>query len=569
MKLFPKSLLATIFVLVLSYWAIKSLFVPGFFPSHDDTAPARVYEMAKALSYGQFPVRWVPDLGYGFGYPLFNFYAPLPYYIGGFFNLAGFSSIASTKIMFTIGILLAGISMYFLIREVVGNIAALVSGIIYLYSPYHAVNIYVRGAVDEYYAYGFLPLFFLGIYKIIAKKEFKKGILIGSLGFAGILLSHNILGLITGYFIAVGLVFYFIWSLLRRKSFQVFYILLGTVSLGFGLSSFFIVPALVEKNYTQVEKLTQNGSDFHNHFVYLDQLWNSPWGYGGSTSGREDGMSFKIGKLHLLFGLASFVLFLFFLRKTMHKNGLSYLSYSSIVVLIISVFLMLAPSSFVWELLPGFPYIQYPWRFLNFVIFSLSMLASFIFLPLKKPYLSVAAAAGIIFLILWFNIKYFVPREYLSLQDEDYTSSLNLRYKISKVSDEYLPTLFPPVIAPSETAQESLSSTLGVVVKTDVDYPTFKKYELRVSQPTSLVTNIAFFPGWQAFIDGKKVNILDNRGRIELPLPSGQSQLTLIFKDTLVRIVANTISVFSIFLLVYVSLFWKGLSYGKKKFEQN
>lgn len=569
MKLSLKSLLATIFILVFSYWAVKSLFVPGFFPSHDDTAPARVYEMARALSYGQFPVRWVPDLGYGFGYPLFNFYAPLPYYVGGLFNLVGFSSITSTKIMFAIGILLAGVSMYFLIREVIGDIAAVVSGIIYLYSPYHAVNIYVRGAVDEYYAYGFLPLFFLGIYKIIAKKELKKGILIGSLGFAGILLSHNILGLITGYFIAVGLIFYFLLILFRRRSVQVFYALLGTVLLGFGLSSFFIMPALVEKNYTRVEKLTENGSDFHNHFVYLDQLWNSPWGYGGSTSGREDGMSFKIGKFHLLFGLAGFILFLFFLRKTMHKSGLSYLSYLSVVGLIISIFLMLAPSSFIWELLPGFPYIQYPWRFLNFAIFGLSVLASFIFLPLKKPYFSVAAAAGMIFLILWFNVKYFVPREYLSLQDEDYTSSLNLRYKISKISDEYLPALFPPVTSPSEAVRESLSPTLAVAIKTDVDYPTFKKYELQVSQPTSLVTNIAFFPGWQAFIDGKKINTLDNRGRIELSLPAGQLQLILIFKDTPLRIVANTISVFSIFLLVYVSLFWKGISYGKKKFEQN
>ena len=86
-------------VIIISLFTLKPLFAQGFFPMHDDTQPSRVYEMSKSLLQGQFPVRWVPDLGYGFGYPLYNFYAPLPYYIGAFFNILGYDPLLSTKIM--------------------------------------------------------------------------------------------------------------------------------------------------------------------------------------------------------------------------------------------------------------------------------------------------------------------------------------------------------------------------------------------------------------------------------------------------------------------------------------
>src|SRR3989344_7271227 len=100
---------------------------PGFFPIHDDTQVQRVFEMRKSLSDGMFPVRWVADLGYGYGYPIFNYYAPLAYYIGGFFNYLGFNSLISTKIMMVLGILLAGVFMYVLASQLFRKIGGLIA----------------------------------------------------------------------------------------------------------------------------------------------------------------------------------------------------------------------------------------------------------------------------------------------------------------------------------------------------------------------------------------------------------------------------------------------------------
>src|SRR5947207_15947771 len=103
--------LPLLFVLILSYWAIKPLFISGFFPIHDDTQVARVFEMNKSLADGMFPVRWVSDLGYGYGYLIFNYYAPLAYYVGGFLAFF-FDCLITLKILMVLGIMLAGVFSY-------------------------------------------------------------------------------------------------------------------------------------------------------------------------------------------------------------------------------------------------------------------------------------------------------------------------------------------------------------------------------------------------------------------------------------------------------------------------
>lgn len=558
-----KNLLNLFFVLILiglSYWSIRPLLFPGFFPMHDDTQPARVYEMAKAISDGHFPVRIVPDLGYGFGYPLFNFYAPLPYYLGGFFCLLGFDTIVATKLMFAIGILLSAVSMYFLARELVGGIGALSCAVLYLYAPYHAVNIYVRGAVGELYVYGFLPLIVLGILKLFKNQ---KGIYLASIGFAGVLLSHNILGMISGLFLAIFLAIFLIYTFFRKKNFNHFKALLFVLIIGFGLSAFFTLPAFFEKKFTRAEELTTGGNDFRQHFVFLDQLWNSPWGYAGSAPGRMDGMSFKIGKIHLILGLIS-LLSLTFLYKSKKIDQLQHIAYIlSLMLLVISLFFMLESSLRFWEFIPLFPYIQYPWRFLNFTLFAICLMAGFVFISLNKLW-KTACSFIIISLTLWFNVKYFAPREYLPLSTQDYISDVSLRYKISKISDEYLPyELKVPKNSNEIIFKKDIEDNPDVIILNSQQKTTERIYWLKVLYPTKLVSNIAVFPGWKAFSNGKKIPTFTNQGRLAVDLLEGKQELVFRFVDTPIRQAANAISIFSLFLLVYVTLLRDRKIYGK------
>jgi 4-amino-4-deoxy-L-arabinose transferase-like glycosyltransferase len=120
----------------------------------------RLHQLVSNLSAGVFPARWMPDAAYGLGYPFFNFYASLPYYIAALFKLGGFGFIWAIKLTQLLGFVAAAASMYLLAKRLFKREAsAILAALAYTYAPYHLVNVYVRGdALSEFYAFVFYPL---------------------------------------------------------------------------------------------------------------------------------------------------------------------------------------------------------------------------------------------------------------------------------------------------------------------------------------------------------------------------------------------------------------------------
>src|SRR3989338_10299612 len=119
-------------ILVLSALIAWPVFFPGYFSHHDDLQVMRIFEMRKCIEDFQIPCRWVPDLGFGNGYPLFNYYSVFPYYIGGIASyFLGF--IGSAKLLFFISAALAGTSMFLFGRGLFGTYPALTSATLYMF----------------------------------------------------------------------------------------------------------------------------------------------------------------------------------------------------------------------------------------------------------------------------------------------------------------------------------------------------------------------------------------------------------------------------------------------------
>lgn len=522
---------------ILSFGAFLPLFRIGFFTMHDDTQPTRVYQMAKALKDGQFPVRWVEDLGYGFGYPIFNFYAPLPYYIGGFFDLVGFSSLVATKIMFGLGIFLSGITMYFLGQKIWGQWGGMICGLFYIYAPYHAVDVYVRGAVGEFWAMVFLPLVFLGIYKIF--KNERRGILIGVLGFAGVVLSHNLTALMLIPFLGLGVFSLFILSR-DKKRFLISVFKFLILSLGF--SAFYWLPALVEMGETKVFAQLGGGADWRDHFVFLDQLWKNLWGFGGSAPGRVDGMSFSVGKIHLLMVGVALMGAIFWKKK---KN------WFGIGGFLLAIFLTTKYSYVFWQLIPQMAFVQYPWRFLIFAVFFSSLLAGFISkLSLKSVVLYRSIVIGVLILLLLVNARRFWPQEQTSI---DYFKPMNVKWVVSNISNEYLPKGFPVPKKESEVAWEKLVILSGDVKIRNEDFKSHKYFfEIDSLGQSEILVNTAYFSGWKVWIDDEEILPEIYEGKIKLAFLDGQHQVRLKFTNTYIRILANIISLITIIVYIFV-----------------
>ena len=107
------------------------------------------------------------------------------------------------------------------------------------------------------------------------------------------MLSHNPAALLF-----TPLLLAFLWF--TSKSRQTLLHQLYGFALGLGLAAFVWIPSLTMNSLVQVSTLLEGYSQYTNHFVYLHQLFYSPWGYGLSVPGDQDGMSFALGGDHLL-----------------------------------------------------------------------------------------------------------------------------------------------------------------------------------------------------------------------------------------------------------------------------
>ena len=289
-----------------------------YFSMHDRQHVVRLFLLDNALKQGYWYPRWVDGLGFGFGYALFNFYPPLIYYIAEAFRLVGFSYIWSLKLMLMAGFLISFSGMYVLVSSSLKNkLVALAAAQLYLLAQYHAVLVYVRGAFAEFFGYNLLPWVFYGFYLLVKEKN----IYWFAMFFALLILAHPFVAF---SFVLLFIIFYLAYSLFNQKDFIVTTIRLILSSLlGLGLSAFFWLPSLFERSSTLVNTvLTKQLADYRLHFIYLRQLLNSAWGYGGSIPGPDDGLSFEIGKLHifLICIMVGLVIWCFFKRKSFLKK---------------------------------------------------------------------------------------------------------------------------------------------------------------------------------------------------------------------------------------------------------
>lgn len=538
----------------LSIAIIWPVLLPGYFSHHDDLQVMRIFEMRKCLEDFQLPCRWVPDMGYGNGFPLFNYYGVLPYYMGAFFSFfVGY--LMAAKWLFIIVLFFGGLSMYLLIRELYGEWPGVVAGVLYLLAPYRAVDSYVRGAIAESFSIMLIPLVFWGLLKVAQRGErLWSSLAIASLG--AFLISHNIMTL---FFVpVVGT-----WVIFLGIRFKRFKRLMLTILLSFGLASFFLLPAFVEKGLVQSDSLTRFELNFRAHFVSIKQLFVSRfWGYGASVEGPWDGLSFQIGWPHwwivvlLPVVIVGKVILGWGAKIGKYTLGLSGLT---LALFFASAFMMHNKSAFIWESIEVLKYAQFPWRFLSLSIFASSIIGGiFIYLLPKK----VRAVIGVLIIVstVYFNINYFRPEKfYFSLTEKEKLSGeLWIEQKRSAILD-YLPKT---ALEPREEA-----SLVPEVIEGSAKIEEFNNrsnrwgFKARVNSRALIELPVFYFPDWRVFVDSKEHKLTHDNflGRIRVELDGGNHTVQGRLYNTLVRDIANLISLSS--LLGFVLY----LVYGKNR----
>lgn len=550
-----KLILLLPFIIVVFFTIIStlSLLKPGLPPTHDgEYHIIRFYEFDKVLKEGNWYPRWAPDLNNGFGIPLFNYVYPLPNYIASLLHMLNFSFIDSFKLQMFIASIIGAIFFYVFSKQFWGVIGGVASSIVYTFSPYHFVDIYVRGSVGEVWALAIFPAFLWSVTKLIKEKK-DIFLPVSSLFLALVIFSHNILGLMFFIF-AICFCLFLILQNQQKKDITIKFILM--VIFGLSLSSIFWLPALIEGEYVRGLKIY----NVKDNFSEVYQLIFPSWGTGFSSSDLQSQMSFQIGITNLFAVMLSFVTLIMIIKDSIVNNSINKIKdqrlkiknnikdYKYIIIFFLSwfvfvFFLMLKISLPIWETIPFMNYFQFPWRLLSLEILVSSFLVGSIFL--KQPKI---LAIIIILLAFILTYNYTKPAYYHQRDDIYYISKSNFIDGTNSVGN-YFNTVWFNNNLKKTTSKLVLDKGVNSLLKQNES----QKLKLILSSDNSksIILNVAYFPGWTMFLNGNQEKIsLTTDGRILFNIPKGESKVEITFLNTFIREIATLISVITFVILV-------------------
>lgn len=560
-----------LFVLIIPAYIF--LLRPGiYWNMHDDMQMVRQLEFEKCLYDGQIPCRWTPDLGYGYGYPLFNFYPPLPYIIGQVFRFTGLSFMTAVKYTAVLQIVLSAFFMYVLASSLFGPIGGLISGLFYTYAPYHAVDIYVRGAMDEAWAAVFFPLILYFTKKLVEKPKIYYFVGL-AISYAFLLLSHNPMALIFTPVVVIWSL-YWIYTLKIKKFSKllpiIFRLALAAL-LALGLAAFFTLPVLFESKLVQIDSMFTNYYTYSIHFASIHQLFfSSFWGDGPSVWGPNDGMSFAIGYLQWIVptAISIYLAIKFFKKRVLSKIEICVAGLTAMAFF--SAFMSQERSTFIWKLLPIIQKLQFPWRFLNVTDFLFSLAAGFLPLIIITKKINKKISYGLILvtivLLFIFNLSHYTPVTYGPITDAQKFSGQAWTNQITGGIYDYLPkTALKASFRPAnQYIDEIIPENSAYQITGQKKGSDWQFFNLNLSKPATVYLSELAFPQFVVYDNQQKISyeIEPEYGRISLNLAAGQHQIYLKLQNTPIRTISNYLSLFSLVVVVYLLLpkKWKKLT---------
>lgn len=553
----PVMLIVVVLLIILA-----PILKPGFFSVHDETHIVDVYQMYRSLETGGFPPRFAPDFNFGLGYPYFNFYYHLPFYVTSLFHFLGFSFSDSFKYMMGLAVVLAASGFYLFLKSHVGKISATVGTLVYLLSPYFAVDLYVRGAFGELFLLGLVPWSGFLLHKYLLKSDYLN-LAFASIPIFLISISHNVLlPFVYPFVFLYGLT---VLIIIKAKPLSILKIFLPFI-LGVLLGAYYLLPAFLEVSFVS----TYEQFNLADHFPFLKQLIIPHWGYGPSIWGFLDDISFDIGTVNLILVFVS--AFMFRMARREIKILLIFFWFAAGL----AVVLMNSRTLFFWESIRFLRLVQFPWRMLLITTISTAFISGLVFevigdkyktsllLRNKKvfPVLLILTVA----LLVSLNIWHYRPSEFKNASYKN-TSSLDERYlelyfanrtltgsgDRGILSPEYLnfsEDFIPPTIWQTKRPEGildavNLASGSGTVSFTNkgLDYD----INYIAGQDDMVLVSKAYFPGWEAKSNSAtlKAEPVTEYGIIGVRVPAGEGNFRLSFRNTPVRTLANSLSAVS------------------------
>ena len=547
-----KRLRGELFFILLLAFIISVIFVFDLFfhrgqPTTFDgpTHISNIAQIYDAMRDGEFPARW----GDGFaryGMPIPIFAQQVTSYLGAFINFITRDVVLSYNLVVLIGLFLSTVLMYVFLQLHVGKMPALAGAILFHFAPYRIMNVYIRGALPEFFASVFMISTLIGLHLLLEKRSMS-GYFVFTISIALLLLTHPFMFVVGSVlFVPYGL---FLWLKHRPKA-SVLFIVIGSIIFGFGIAAYFLVPLLREIKYFYYG---QSADHFvRGNFLTVQQFIIEQWFYFRNDVATR--AHYHLGGIieGTIFIISILVFGLILIRQKKIR-----VEHVFILAGLLYVFFMLPISEFLYGKITLLGNIQHPWRMMTGYILIPPVLLAFLVERFKYKNLALYVLIIIVALI-----------RFPQLYGKNYTVYPQKSYFLTdyNLHGTVMNTIWTGEVRsyPYKNQKAEIIEGKGKILSREVKNAQ-RQYEVDAQSEIRLADYTFYFPGWKAYVDGSEVPIEfqdpNYRGVITYKVPHGNHQITVKFTETKIRLLGNAVTLFSLVIFIGGYYFIKRYKY--------
>jgi len=524
---------------------------------------SRAWQFVEALKEGIIYPRWASLNFWGYGSPAFIFYPPLGYYLVAIFNIVTGSVIAAMNFTKFAALFLSSLGMFFLVKEFYSDKIALLTASFYVVFPYNIFQFYLVGTFYSTISFMWFAPVILFTYRYIKYRHYKDVIYAG-LCYGGLILTH----LINAYMFTFVLIAFISYMAIVRRRLKDMALIPLIITAGFLISAAYILPVIFEKQFVKIKTFVGEGSgsgfvfDFRNFFILpnmtgkfsSDHLWHAFY----ST------FVFYVFLFCVLIILS--LLLTYKLKKIEAMQSAKYANTFFIGTALFTIFLLFGISTFVWETIPFFKYIQFAHRWLNITTFAVVFSSSVVFWGLRNIYGTKKEHKFMIGIIIAVLLPIGVTSFLLDYKYIRFAHIVDEKELIpGKTPNWYRVDL--PALVDIDRVDRNDARKERVIITNGRGKTGLSKWksgermiEISADTPVSLRIRTFNFPGWKAYVDGMQTVIKTEKGvgAMLVDIPVGKHTLILRFEDTPIRYYSKIISLVSLLVMVFLALFrWK------------
>lgn len=528
-------LISGIFVLPIYFWGIPS---GNDLPQHFQFAAS----IEHSLLAGEIYPAWSSQENNGYGGIGLRFYPPAAHYVLAVAKILTGDWFAASCLAFLFWTTLSGFAVYFWAREWFPEKSSFFASVLYIFAPYHALQLYGAFLYAEFAAAAILPFCFLFVTRI-CRRGHLPDVLSLAISFGLLVFTHLPLTII-------GSLALFIYVLVSIK-FKVFsapsYKLLAGVILGLAASSFQWVKVITEMKW--VNHTASNYSQIGSYDYRQNFLFSFPYLYGFETDSRN--LWLLDSSVLITFLLTVPLVILFFRRaETVVKQKL----FGILIVSGSAVFMASVASRPVYDLIVPLQKIQFPWRWLSIVSISLAIFSAAGFEYLgelwknRKQRPIFYLITGGLLIGLTFTCSQII-RQAVYLPRQEFTE-MSKKFASAPNYECWL-----PIWSTKDTQNNNAKISVGER-KVNLSEWTAKNIEFDVAKGAETTARLALFyyPHWQATANGNPIETFPvPDGAMAFSVPPGDSNIKIVFSEPPVINLGKAISIAAWMLLLLLS----------------